>query len=245
MRHWHARAHQTRLRITIALAGLALLASGCSAGEPLVTATPPVAANRETPTMPPAPTSTPITSAEEIRQVAAAVTASRAPEVGQPAPNFTLTDLDGRAVQLADFRGRPVLLNFFASWCGPCAKELPVMRAAQDRFKDQGLQLVLVNLQEDPAAVRGFVERLGLAGVPVLIDERGAVTAGTYWVPTIPSTFFIDANGVIQAKGVGELDAAGLQRGLARIVAVEGMSPTDAPPTEQPQPGAGCELDGC
>jgi peroxiredoxin len=241
-----AHAHETWLRIAIALAGLTLLASGCGSGAPLATDLSPT---------PAAPTSTPptVTSAGEREEVAAEMQGapasepqivSRGPEVGQPAPNFTLTDLDGRAVQLADFRGRPVLLNFFASWCGPCAKELPAMRAAQQWFKDQNLQLVLVNLQEDPATVRDFRERLGLVGVPILFDDRGVVTARTYRVTRIPSTYFINADGVIQATSAGELDGADLQRGLARIVPVEGIGPSEEP-ADQPRPGPGCALGGC
>jgi cytochrome c biogenesis protein CcmG/thiol:disulfide interchange protein DsbE len=139
-----------------------------------------------------------------------------APVVGRRGPDFTLTGLDGESVSLASFRGRPVVLNFFATWCIPCRTELPAFQAAAKRHADRGLAVVLVDLQEDRDEVGGFLESLDVS-LPAVIDETGHVTKA-YRVRGLPSTFFVDREGVIRAVQFGALDDRALESGVAKIV---------------------------
>ncbi len=122
-------------------------------------------------------------------------------QVGNQAPDFQLQDLDGNTVSLSELRGSPVMLNFWASWCGPCRAEMPYIQQIYDEWQDQGLVVLTINLRESQATVRQFMEDLGLT-FPALLDTNNAVT-DLYNVTAIPTTFFIDGDGVIQAMKVG------------------------------------------
>jgi peroxiredoxin len=119
------------------------------------------------------------------------------------APDFQLQNLDGQTVSLSSLRGRPVMLNFWATWCGPCQMEMPYM---QEVFEDsdwdeQGLVLLAVNVGDSPSEIRSFMEDNGLS-FTVLMDTDKSV-ALDYNVRGIPSTFFIDKNGIIKDVKVG------------------------------------------
>ena len=133
--------------------------------------------------------------------------------VGQPAPAFALESLNGGRVDLASLRGRPVILTFFASWCLPCRKELPLFLSAQGRHP--GLALVGIVFQDEPAPARVFRNAIG-GDWPGLIDPGGAV-ARTYAVVGIPRTYFIDRDGVVRAIKIGEIDKPALDERLALI----------------------------
>lgn len=135
-------------------------------------------------------------------------------EVGKPAPGFTLTALDGRRVSLDAYRGRPVILNFWASWCGPCVTELPRFLVAQG--KHSGLALVGVVWQDDPAPARLFHDRMG-GDWPGLIDPGGKV-GSAYLVRSVPWTYFIDAAGVVRASHFGEISQPELDQALKTIL---------------------------
>lgn len=139
-----------------------------------------------------------------------------APVVGRPAPDFSLTGLDGEPVALASLRGKPVVLNFFATWCLPCRQELPAFQAMAERHADKGLTVLLVDLQEDPADVAAFLESLDV-GLSAVVDDTGRVTKA-YRVRGLPSTFFLDRQGVIRAVQLGALDERALEGGVNRIV---------------------------
>jgi len=126
-----------------------------------------------------------------------------APRVGDTAPDFVLTYPDGRQVKLSDFRGQPVLVNFWATWCAPCRAEMPAIEAAYRRHKDRGFVVLAVNVGESASRVKSFVEQLGLT-FPVALDSKGE-TALVYRVRAIPSSFFIDGNGVIVNRHLGSV----------------------------------------
>jgi len=139
------------------------------------------------------------------------------PEVGKLAPDFTLKGLDGRAVSLSSFRGQPVLLNFWASWCGPCRIEMPLLQDIYEKWAGGGLVFLAVNLQEDASTVKEFIAGSGYT-FPVLLSPGNEVPLA-YNVRGIPATFFIDADGVIRDIKIGAFFSAGeIESKLARIM---------------------------
>jgi len=139
------------------------------------------------------------------------------PEIGKLAPDFKLNGLDGPEVSLAGFRGGPVLLNFWATWCGPCQMEMPMLQEVYQKWAGKGLVLLAVNLQEDPASVREFVEDAGYT-FPVLLAPGNEVPLA-YNIRGIPTTFFIDADGVIRDIKIGAFFGVGeIESKLAKIM---------------------------
>lgn len=133
------------------------------------------------------------------------------PLVGKIAPNFALRTLDGEMVQLEDFRGQPIFLNFWATWCQPCIVEHPVLQAGARQF-DGRVQFIGVVYHDETAKIQAFIDAKGEWG-PTLLDEDGSV-AVSYGVYGAPETFFIDENGVITEKHVGPFSPDLLSRKL-------------------------------
>ncbi len=144
-----------------------------------------------------------------------AVTATAA-RIGSPAPDFTLTDLDGSSVRLADLAGRPVIVNFWASWCAPCVAEFPLLAAAAKAHAGDGLAVVGIIYDDRPGAARDFMARMG-GTWPTLIDPGSAV-ARAYGIFGPPETFFIGRDGVVSGRQIGQLSAADLDRNLIGIL---------------------------
>jgi len=133
------------------------------------------------------------------------------PQKGFRAPDLTLLNLEGQEVSLSDFRGKLVLVNFWATWCSPCRQELPAIQAQYESTDD--LVVLGVNFQEGADEVRPFVTEAGLT-FPVLLDETGRATL-IYRVRGLPTSFLVDADGLIAAVHVGPMTA----RQLASYVA--------------------------
>lgn len=119
---------------------------------------------------------------------------------GTEAPNFELETLDGKTVRLSDLKGKPVFLDFWATWCGPCRRALPHTEEFAKQYKDKA-HILTINLREDAEKVRAFVER-GQYTFPVLMDADGSV-AQKYGVRGIPHFVIIDAEGKIFHNQVG------------------------------------------
>jgi len=136
--------------------------------------------------------------------------------VGAAAPDFSLADLDGNPVHLADLRGRPVVLNFWASWCGPCVEEFPLLREAAARHADDGLAVIGIVYQDRSEAARDFMVRHG-ATWPAAMDP-GERVASAYGILGPPETFFIGRDGTIVARQFGQFSAASLDEKLAAII---------------------------
>jgi len=138
------------------------------------------------------------------------------PEVGKPATDFTLTGVDGKPVTLASFRGKPVWLTFGASWCSGCQAEVPDIQALWVKYRDSGLVVLGINIQEDNPAVKAFADRVGLT-FPMAADPNGAV-ADSYAVAAIPSHYFIDGKGIIRDIRVGALGPSTMDDIVSKLV---------------------------
>jgi cytochrome c biogenesis protein CcmG/thiol:disulfide interchange protein DsbE len=145
--------------------------------------------------------------------------ASGLAQIGQPAPNFVLADLDGNPLRLDALRGRPVIVNFWASWCGPCVEEFPLLVNASAAHRGDGLVVIGIVFRDRSEAARAFMARMG-ASWPAAMDP-GEFVATRYGIIGPPETFFIDRKGVIAGRQIGQLGAADLQRGLGQILGQE------------------------
>ena len=130
------------------------------------------------------------------------------PLLGQPAPDFDLPALDGSGgTSLSDLKGEIVVLNFFASWCLECREEHEDLVAASDSFADEGVRFVQVAYQERAEETLAYLEEAGTSDATVYLDDPGSRTAIAYGVFGIPETFFIDPEGTVVGKIIGESDA--------------------------------------
>ncbi|MDQ0154539.1 redoxin domain-containing protein [Robertmurraya andreesenii] len=126
---------------------------------------------------------------------------------GHPAVDFTMTTLAGGSVKLSDYKGKKVILNFWATWCPPCKAEMPHMQNFYENRQDEEVEILAVNLTHMDNGydeIERFVEEYGLS-FPVLLDKNGKLSA-KYKAFTIPTTYFIDSNGIISKKIVGPID---------------------------------------
>jgi cytochrome c biogenesis protein CcmG/thiol:disulfide interchange protein DsbE len=124
-------------------------------------------------------------------------------------------DGDPETLALSDLEGSPVVLNFWASWCGPCKYEAPILAAAEPALREQGVIFLGVDSQDAAEDAQDFEETFGI-GYRSVVDQDGSL-ANEYGVFGFPETFFIDADGVIRAKHVGPIDAQTLQTYAAQI----------------------------
>jgi len=149
--------------------------------------------------------------------VSPAVTKTKGAQVGNLAPDFELDDLDGNSVRLSDLRGIPVMLNFWATWCGPCRSEMADIQRVYEEWAAEDLVLLTVNMGGTSSQVAEFLEDRQLS-LPVLLDTKQDVV-GTYNIRYVPTTFFIDQDGVIQAMKVGAFpDQDSIETELEKIV---------------------------
>lgn len=143
-------------------------------------------------------------------------TAVDTPIVGREAPAFDLQTLDGERLALAELRGSPVVLNFWASWCIPCREEAPLLTTAAREYEAQGLRVVGIVYQDSAESARDFMDRYAQP-YPGLLDPDGR-TAIDYGVFGIPETFFIDRDGIVRSRQVGPVTEEGLERQIREIL---------------------------
>ena len=139
----------------------------------------------------------------------------RSPEVGEPAPQFALRDPDGEIHRLSDYRGQVVWINFWATWCSPCRRELPDIQRLANEFRDQDLVVLAVNLRQSADRARAFWEELDL-NLPILLDRDGDV-AEQYRLRGLPNNFFIDGDGTLRSFQLGFLTEEQMRERLAEV----------------------------
>jgi cytochrome c biogenesis protein CcmG/thiol:disulfide interchange protein DsbE len=141
--------------------------------------------------------------------------------ISQAAPDFTLKDLNGRVYRLNDFKGRVVLLNFFATWCGPCRQEIPHLLQLREKFGNQGVEIVGVSLDHQVDTVlRPFVQRHGIT-YPVLVGTR-EVVLDYGGIRGIPTTFVIDHNGIISDYFAGMPPSILMEESVTKVLQQKG-----------------------
>ena len=126
---------------------------------------------------------------------------------GEEAPDFELTTLSGETVKLSDYKGKKVILNFWATWCPPCIAEMPLMQNYYDEVKDKNVEILAVNLTTEDRGtdkVKEFVKSNNLT-FPIPMDVEGDI-GSVYQTVTIPTTYIIDTEGRIQKKHIGPMD---------------------------------------
>jgi peroxiredoxin len=136
------------------------------------------------------------------------------PVIGQPAPDFALRSTDGELRRLSDLRGKVVLVNFWATWCAPCKKELPDLQALYDERRADGLEVLTINVEEDAADARAFFDARGLT-LPLVLDSAGTVY-DQYRLQGLPDSFFVDREGKIATLQFGYLTAEKMRERLAQ-----------------------------
>lgn len=161
---------------------------------------------------------------------------------GQTAPDFILQQLGADAPQtLAAYKGRPLILNFWASWCPPCRQEIPALQAAYQHYAGQGVVVLGIDVREEATTVQAFASAMGMQ-FPILLDTDGAV-ADRYKVQGIPTTVFVDAAGVVRARHVGPLSES-LIAGYLQPLLSQVDSPTAAAQEVAPAPAPDFDLEG-
>jgi cytochrome c biogenesis protein CcmG/thiol:disulfide interchange protein DsbE len=132
----------------------------------------------------------------------------------QPAPDFIVVDSTRRRLRLSDLRGKPVVLNFWATWCTPCKAEMPALQALYaEAGEGASFELLAINMREAPEPAAIFGADLGLT-FPLVIDLEGAL-ARSYQVTALPTTIVIDAEGIVRVQHLGPLDREQLRELLA------------------------------
>lgn len=136
-------------------------------------------------------------------------------QVGDPAPDFKLTDLNGEEHQLSDYKGQGVFVNFWGTWCKPCEKEFPLMERQYQVYKDQGVQILAVNIAQSDYEVKQYAEQRDLT-FPIVIDKNKSVMEAYNVIP-LPTTLLVNAEGNIEKIITGEMSEEDIQSYMEQI----------------------------
>jgi len=140
------------------------------------------------------------------------------PEVGYLAPHFSLTGLDNQVYKVEGKRNKPVILNFWASWCGPCRLEAPDLQKLYEKYKDEiDVYGINVTSNDSPEAASAFVQTYKLT-FPIPMDVAGTVS-NRYLIQAFPTTYVVDTQGVVRKKIIGMIDAGTLELELRKLLA--------------------------
>jgi cytochrome c biogenesis protein CcmG, thiol:disulfide interchange protein DsbE len=193
------------------VAGVVVLTPG-----PVAPTAAPVAVNGPTSSPSASASSSPWSSASTDPASPSASTLAEAFGIGAPAPPLTVPQLGGGDISLAALEGKPVWVNFMATWCPPCRDELPLMNGYAARYADTGLVILAIDVKEDEAAVDAFVREMKVT-FPVGLDTDGAAQAewGAY---AMPVHFWVDADGVVRDGALGGIGPDIMAQGLETIL---------------------------
>lgn len=144
--------------------------------------------------------------------------------IGKPAPDFQVTNLKGEALSLKDYRGQVVLLDFWATWCGPCIAEMPKVKKTYETYKDQKFQIIGISLDQSEEPLAAYIEKEGLAWVHYWDESRDVRNLYKVW--GIPTAFLIDGEGIIRKASLGGFD---VETAVAELVEKNLARPADAP----------------
>lgn len=136
-------------------------------------------------------------------------------KIGDNAPDFSLVDLNGETHKLSDYKGQGVLLNFWGTWCKPCKKEMPAINNQYKQFKDQGVQILGINIAQSNLEVSSYADKLGVE-FPIAIDKTKSVMRA-YNVDPLPTTVLIDKDGKIVKIITGEMTETDIEKYLKSI----------------------------
>ncbi|MEZ4668459.1 MAG: redoxin domain-containing protein [Anaerolineae bacterium] len=136
--------------------------------------------------------------------------------IDQPAPNFELTGLDGARYRLSNYRGRVVFLNFWATWCEPCKRELPALQQFVAEQGDQGAVVLALNMAEKPEAINTYFNENNISGLTVLLDDNLEVK-DAFAIDVFPTTYVIDRGGVVREKKLGEITLTDLKAYMTKL----------------------------
>lgn len=172
--------------------------------------------------------------AKNTAMVAGAQSLTAGEAVGRVAPDFVLSDLQGKKVKLSDFRGKAVLLNFWATWCGPCKVEMPWFVELQKQYGPQGLEIVGVALDDSPREVISkFAKEMGVNYV--ILQGQDSV-GDAYGAMGLPTSFFIDRSGKIVESGSGLLERSEIESDIKKALAADGNAGTQPTKTAAAAP---------
>ncbi len=141
---------------------------------------------------------------------------------GQPAPDFSLASLDGKTLKLSDYKGKAVLLNFWATWCEPCKIEMPWFVQLQQQYGPQGLQVLGVAMDDtDPQDIKQFAQKMGV-NYPIVVGKE---TVGDQYggIPYLPSTFYINRDGKVVDRVFGLVSRSEIEDNIKKALSVSGQ----------------------
>jgi cytochrome c biogenesis protein CcmG/thiol:disulfide interchange protein DsbE len=138
------------------------------------------------------------------------------PKAGQPAPAFSLPTVAGRTLTLASLKGKPVYLNFYATWCGPCNEEAPFIGKLSDKYRTRGLVVLGVNELEDPRKAKEFLAKYHLT-YDAVVDSDGTL-GKDYGAIGLPVHVFIDRNGIVKTYRLGEMNRDEIESAIKGIL---------------------------
>ncbi|AXC14657.1 hypothetical protein ACPOL_5409 [Acidisarcina polymorpha] len=153
------------------------------------------------------------------------------PMKGKPAPGFTLQDINGKKVSLADYKGKAVLLNFWATWCGPCKLEMPWIVKLRDQYKAQGFEVLGIesdNYDDDPKAFASYKEGVVKSATALGVDYPVLLGGDSISKPYggldgLPNSFYVDRNGVVTAQIIGLADRDEIEANIKKALAGGGQ----------------------
>lgn len=148
-----------------------------------------------------------------------AVSLDTSTHIGNPAPSFELPDVNGKKYSLSDSKGKVILINFWATWCGPCKAEMPSLNNLFNTFKDEGFVVLAVSVDSSEKPVLAFLKDKAIT-LPVLMDKEQDVYFDQYGVLGLPTSFLIDRDGIVREliRGEREWDAPEMKDKIGKLL---------------------------